>query len=50
MRLYTENIVGPIDYFENIDAALRQNLGYMIRSPEEAALIFELRNRRMWQD
>jgi transglutaminase-like putative cysteine protease len=50
MRLYTENIVGPIAYFEDIDAALQQNLGYFVRSPEEAMMIFESRNRRMWQD
>lgn len=50
MRLYTENIVGPVEYFEDIDAALEQDVGYSISSQADVNSVFELRNQRMWKD
>jgi hypothetical protein len=50
MHLYTENIMGPIGYFEDIDAALEDDLGYSMPFPAEANSVFGPRNQRMWQD
>jgi transglutaminase-like putative cysteine protease len=50
MHLYTENIVGPIRYFEDIDAALKNDVGYAMPLPAEADSVFGPLNQRMWQD
>jgi hypothetical protein len=51
MRLYTENIAGPVDFFEDIDAAIRQNVGISmpLPSPSEAEAFFGPANQQMWQ-
>jgi len=50
MHLYTENIVGPIGYFEDIDAALEQDVGYSMPSPAEVDSVLGPMNQRIWQD
>jgi hypothetical protein len=50
MHLYTENIVGPIDVFEDIDAAIQQDVGYVMPQPSETDAIFKPLNQQMWQD
>ncbi|HEY3425559.1 MAG TPA: transglutaminase family protein [Negativicutes bacterium] len=50
MRLYTENIAGPIGFFEDIDAAIQQDVGYLMPSPSEAEAYFAPLNQGMWQD
>ncbi len=47
MYLYTENIAGPIDFFEDIDAALQQDIGYVMPKNNDA---FKLQNQNLWQD
>jgi transglutaminase-like putative cysteine protease len=49
MRLYTENIVGPIDFFKDIDAAIQQDVGYLMPPPSKAEAIFGPLNQRMWK-
>ncbi len=50
MQLYAENIVGPIEYFEDIDGALQQDVGYSMPSPADADSVFGPLNHRMWKD
>ena len=51
VRLYTESIAGPVDFFENIDAAIQQNVGYTmpLPQPSEAEAFFGPANEQMWQ-
>jgi transglutaminase-like putative cysteine protease len=50
MQLYTENIVEPLNCFEDIDAALNANLGYEMPSPEDIDARFGPSNQHLWQD
>lgn len=50
MRLYTENIVGPVEFFADIDAAIQQDVGYAMPAPADAAAFFAPLNKRLWQD
>jgi transglutaminase-like putative cysteine protease len=50
MRLYTESIVGPIEFFEDIDAAIREDVGYVMPQTSEADAFFKPINQQMWQD
>lgn len=51
VRLYTENIAGPVDFFEDIDAAIQQNAGNSmpLPPPSEAEAFFGPVNQQMWQ-
>lgn len=51
VRLYTENIAGPVDFFEDIDAAILQNVGNSMPLPpsSEAEAFFGPANQQMWQ-
>ncbi len=49
MRLYTENIAGPLAYFEDIDAAVSRNMGNMLPPPEELKAICKSANEQIWQ-
>lgn len=51
IRLYTENIAGPVEFFEDIDAAIRQNVGISmpLPAPSEAEAFFGPANQQMWQ-
>jgi transglutaminase-like putative cysteine protease len=51
MQLYTENIAGPVGCFEDIDGAIRQNVGYTLQmpTPSEAETVFGPANEQMWQ-
>lgn len=49
LRLYTENIVGPVEYIEDIDAAIQQDVGNLMPPPSEAELFFGSVNQQMWQ-
>jgi hypothetical protein len=49
LRLYTENIVGPVESIEDIDAALQQDVGNVMPPPSEAELFFRSVNQQMWQ-
>ena len=50
MRLYTESIVGPIEVFDDIDAAIQEDVGNLMPSPFEAAAFFDPINKLIWQD
>jgi len=51
MQLYTENIAGAVGCFEDIDGAIRQNVGYTLPmpTPSEAEAVFGPANEQMWQ-
>lgn len=49
LRLYTENIAGPVDFFEDIDTAIQQNVGNLMPPPSEAEAFFGPANQQMWQ-
>lgn len=51
IRLYTESIAGPVDFFEDIDAAIQQNVGneMPLPPPSEAEAFFRPANEQMWQ-
>lgn len=51
MRLYTENIAGQVTIFEDIDAAIRQNVGNTmpLPPPSEANAVFGPTNDQMWR-
>ncbi len=51
VRLYTENITGPVAFFEDIDAAIEQNVGnpMPLPPPSEAETFFGPTNRQLWQ-
>lgn len=50
MQLYTENIAGPVEICEDIDAAIRDNVGNHWVPPEsDAEAIFGPTNQQMWQ-
>lgn len=49
LRLYTENIVGPVEYVEDIDAAVQQDVGNVMPPPSETELFFGSVNQQMWQ-
>ncbi len=49
LRLYTENIVGPVESIEDIDAAVLKDVGNVLPPPAEAELYFGSVNQQMWQ-
>lgn len=49
LRLYTENIAGQVDIFEDIDAAIQQDVGNLLPPPSEAEAFFGPANQQMWQ-
>lgn len=49
LRLYAENIVGPVQYIENIDAAILRDVGNVMPPPSDAELFFKSVNQQMWQ-
>lgn len=49
LRLYTDNIVGPVEYIEDIDAAIQRDVGNSMPPPSEAELFFGSVNQQMWQ-
>ena len=49
IRLYTESIAGPVDFFEDIDAAIQRNVGNAMPPSSEAEAFFGPANRQMWQ-
>ena len=51
LRLYTENIAGPVDFFEDIDAAIQRNVGNSISlpPPAESEAFFGPVNQQMWR-
>lgn len=49
LRLYTENIVGPVEYIKDIDAAILRDIGNSMPPPSEAELFFGSVNQHMWQ-
>jgi transglutaminase-like putative cysteine protease len=49
MRLYTENIAGPLAHFEDIDAAVSRNMDNMLPPPAELEQICKSANEMMWQ-
>ena len=51
MRLYTENLAGPVDFFEDIDAAIKRNVDnpMPLPPPSEAEAVFGPANQQMWQ-
>lgn len=48
LRLYTENIAGPVDYFDDIDAAIKQDVGNLMPPLSEADAFFGAANQQMW--
>ena len=50
MRLYTESIVGSIEVFEDIDAAIQQDVGNLMSAPSVASDLFGPLNKLIWQD
>lgn len=49
MRLYTENIAGPGDFFEDVDAAIQCDVGNAMPAPSEAEAFLGPLNRQMWR-
>ncbi len=49
LRLYTDNIIGPVESIEDIDAAVQQDVGNVMPPPAEAELFFGSVNQQMWQ-
>ena len=49
--MYTESIAGPVDFFEDIDTAIQQNVGNAmpLPPPSEAEAFFGPANQQMWQ-
>lgn len=49
LRLYTENIAGPVGVFEDIDAAIRRDVDNSMPPPSAAETFFGPANRQMWK-
>jgi transglutaminase-like putative cysteine protease len=49
MQLYSEHIAGPPVVIEDIDAAIRQDMGNVLPPPSEAEAFFGPANQQMWQ-
>jgi transglutaminase-like putative cysteine protease len=49
LRLYTDNIAGPVAYFEDIDAAVSRNVDNMFPPPAEFEALCKSVNDQMWQ-
>lgn len=49
LRLYTDNIIGPVEFIEDIDAAFQQDVGNVLPPPAEAELFFGPFNQQMWR-
>ncbi len=49
MRLYSEHISGPAVVIEDIDAAIRQDMGNVLPPPSEAEAAFGPANQQMWR-
>jgi hypothetical protein len=49
MQLYTGHIAGPVVVVEDIDAAVRENMGNTLPPPSEAEAFFGVANRQLWQ-
>ena len=49
MQLYTENIAGPVDIFEDIDVAIQKDVGNLMPPKSQAGTIFDPANEAMWK-
>lgn len=49
MCLYTESITGPSDFFEDIDAAIKRDVGNALPPPSETETFMGPLNQQMWQ-
>jgi transglutaminase-like putative cysteine protease len=49
MQLYGEHIAGPAVVIEDIDAAIRRDMGNVLPPPSEAEAFFGPANQQMWQ-
>lgn len=50
MQLYTEHIAGPVEICEDIDAAIKDNVGnHWVPTKSDAEAMFVPANQQMWQ-
>jgi transglutaminase-like putative cysteine protease len=49
MRLYADDIVGPTEYVEDTDSAIRRDVGNAMPQPAHADALFGPVNQQMWR-